>query len=264
MHPRPAPVVFIWLVVGLLVTLAPTPLLRGLRTVYWHAFAATDRTATKSAQSGRSVIDVIRQIRNLAKENETLKSTNLKLQAEVDRLQEVDHENSILRGELGFVQANKTAFTFTPATIIGRSPATSLQTVTIDQGSRDGVAVDQGVTSQGFFIGRIIDVTDHTASVQLITSGRSKVPIILSQSRATGLLLGGLAGLIGDQLPNDIQVVPGEGVVTSNLGNTIPAGLPVGTVQKVISAPSAFVTQVSIISPIAFSKLETVLVVKSK
>lgn len=254
----------VWLVGALVLTIIPPQSLRGIRSVYWRALAATDRSVTQSAQSTRSIIDIIREIRDLHRQNSQLQAANLQLQAQVAHLQEVEHENTVLRGELGFVQANQGTYHFVPAQIISRSDSVFLQTVTIDEGARDGVAVDQGVVSQGFLIGRVVDVTDHTASIRLITSSQSKIPIVLTQSRATGLLDGGLAGLTGDQLPNNSTVVPGESVVTSNLGGVIPAGLPVGSVEKVISTPSDFVTQVAINSPIAFSRLETVLVVRPK
>ncbi len=251
-------------ILAIVVTFVPPQHLRGIRSVYWRAMASTSLSTTGQARTVRSWIDILREIRDLHQQNETLKATNLRLQADLDRLQGVEHENEVLRGELGFVQANKTAYDFFPAQIISRSATTFSQTVTINQGARNGVAVDQGVISQGFVVGRVIDVTDQTAQVRLITSSRSKIPIQLGESRATGLLSGGLAGLTGDELPNDVTVIPGESVVTSNLGGAIPAGLPVGTVEKVLSVPSAFVTQVAIHSPIAFSKLETVVVVRSK
>lgn len=220
--------------------------------------------ATEAARESRSLIDIIRSIRTLHQENATLKADNLRLQAELDSLRDVQHENSVLRNELGFAADERDRFELTPAQVVGRSPSTFLQFIIIDQGSADGVSVGQGVVSQGFLIGRVTEVAAQSAHVELVTASRSLIPIVLSQSRSTGLLKGGLAGLTGEELSADIEIVPGEGVLTSPLGEIVPGDLPVGTVTMKLSTDSDIIQRVQISSPIEFSKLETVIVLRPR
>lgn len=254
----------VFTLVVVVVVILWTPVGRALNGLLWQVAATPLGEASDATREARSIIDLVRSIRTLHQESLDLKAESLRLQAELESLGEVRHENELLRRELGFAEVERAKYDLTPATIIGRSPSSFLQQITVDRGTRDGIVVGQAVVSQGFLIGHVIEVTTTTATVELITASRSKLPITLSSSRATGILQGGLAGLTAEELPSDSQVESGEGVITSGLGQIIPAGIPVGSVERVLSVESDFVARAAIHSPIAFSKLEIVLILQPK
>lgn len=251
------------LILGGLLVLAPQ-VMSGPEGVFWRIFTPTARAATAAARETRSLVDLIRSIRTLHQENQALRDENMRLLAELARRENVDHENATLRSEIGLSQVARDRFEITPATVIGRSPATFLQSIIIDQGSNNGITSGQAVIAQGFLIGRTTEVTATSAKVELITASRSLIPIITTQSRATGLLKGGLAGLTGEEFTTDTMIIPGEAVTTSPIGQILPDGIAVGSVVRKISADTDIVMRLEIHSPVEFSKLETVFVLRPK
>jgi rod shape-determining protein MreC len=249
---------------GLFFVFASPSWLQPLKSSWWRLTSRPTGLVTEGATSSRTVIDVVRELRNLTLENQRLEGEKLQLAARLQELEQVSHENELLRAELDFVATNRTTFDFVPAEIISRSPSTYFQSIVVNRGAQQGLLVGQIATSSGFMIGRVESVTDGTATIRLITASRSLVPITLATSRATGLLKGGLAGLTAEDLPNDLTIVPGEGVVTSGLGGEVPSGIPLGTVDRVLNAETDFIQRAAIHSPIKFSKLELILILKPK
>lgn len=210
-----------------------------------------------------NLFDVIRSIRTLRAENEKLKNKNMALESEIAGLKEVRYENEILKKELAFSQNEaQEKKSLLPAEIVSRSPNSFLEFLIINRGSDDGVEENQAVISQGYLIGKAVDVTAKTAKVFLINNPTSLIPVVLQESRGTGLLRGGLDGLRVEEVTLDTQVKIGENVITSDLGGELPDGLIIGTVEKIISKSSEIFQKISIISPVEFSRLEMVFVVK--
>lgn len=259
---------FSWIQVVVVLILAVVVLLlvqtQLVRSFLGQILSGPAASGTSVARETRSFIDLIRSIRSLHQENGDLKAEKLRLQAELEQLEEVRHENEVLRQELGFTAERRAEFTLIPSQIIGRSPSSFLQFIILDVGEDDGLVMGQAVVSQGFLVGRVIEVDRTTSKVQLITASRSQIPITLASSRAVGLLKGGLAGLTGEELPLNLAVQAGESVVTNGLGDLVPADLPVGSVEKSIETDSDIVQRVSIHSPIEFGKLESVIVLARK
>ena len=203
----------------------------------------------------------IGKIKDIAKENVDLKRKNLELEAKLTGFKEVEHENEILKKELGFSKGQK-KYELIPAQVTARSPSGFLQSLKIDKGQRDGVKKGKPVLSQGFMIGKISQVYSESAEVLLITNSNSLVPVLLQNSRGTGLLKGGLGGLVVEDIALDTQIEIGEEVLTSGAGEEFPAGLPLGNIEKIISTKSEIFQKVSVKSPIELGKLEIVFVMQ--
>lgn len=200
-------------------------------------------------------------INAIIKQNKNLISENLELQSELAKLNEVKYENEILKQELSFAQTKEKTLTTLPAAIIGRTSG-YLKSVTIDKGEKDGLAKGQAVVSQGFLVGTVTDARSDNSEVTLITDYNSLVPVILQDSRGTGLIRGGLGGLVVEDIPLNISIKSNENLVTSGLGGQVPGGIAVGKAQEVISKSGEIFQKVTITSPIDFSKLEVLFVVK--
>lgn len=203
----------------------------------------------------------IKQIQSLTKTNQELNQENLALNAENIQLQEIKKENEILKQELGFIQINRNKELIS-AQIIDRSPSKIMQMIKINRGSIDGVVNNKSVISHGYLIGVVSEVSDHYSQVRMITNSNSLIPVILQKSRASGLLQGGLQGLLVKEIASDSQIETGEAVLTSGLGADLPEEIPIGTVSKIINKESEIFQQVTVNSPIEINKLEVVFVVK--
>jgi rod shape-determining protein MreC len=210
--------------------------------------------------SGQGAVDSIRtiaQISELARENGKLKSEINELTAQAITLKELAHENELLRKELQLTRPSSDN-KLIAAHVISRTSSVSSDLLTINKGQRDGFVQGMPIMAQGFLIGRVKEVLSDTATIELITSSESLLPVVMQQSRSVGLLRGGTEGLIVDEIPRDVTFAENEAIITANLGDVVQSGIPVGTIATVLSNKSDVFQSVRVHSPIDFSRLELV------
>lgn len=150
------------------------------------------------------------------------------------------------------------------ARIIGKSTQAWSQTLVIDKGAADGLKTGLTVMGTTGVIGQIVGVSEHSATVRLVTDPQSGVAVLLQSSRAQGIVRGSLEGLLyfehGD---SDAIVEVGDVVLTSGLGGSYTPGLILGTVVKVESVQGDS-SRTAVVSPNgSISSLEEVVVVMS-
>lgn len=203
----------------------------------------------------------IRNIHNLERENSDYSKENNVLKAKLAALSEVKHENDVLKKEIGFISGQPER-ELIPAKVINRSPASFFQNIRIDKGTKDGVQKGKAVMSEGFLVGVVQESGGDFSDISLITDNRSLVAVVLQESRGTGLLRGGLKGLIMEDIPLNIAIKKSEIVVTSGLGDGLPSGIAVGNMESIISSTSEIFQRATIKSPVEFGNIEFVFVVK--
>ena len=173
----------------------------------------------------------------------SLRRDNRELRAEVQRLraaertwQELLTENAELRGALAM--ARRCGCRTVGAKVVARSGSSFSWSVTIDAGTRQGVARDMAVLGADGLVGRVVQASAEYASVLLIADPTSGVAATLAGSRAPGLLRGrGGPELELELLQPDTRVRVGEPVLTRGYQEGVfPAGIPVGVVS---AAPPA-------------------------
>jgi rod shape-determining protein MreC len=139
-------------------------------------------------------------------------------------------------------------------------------TVTINAGSRQGIAPDETVLNGDGLVGVVTEVTSGTATVQLATDAAATVGVRMAGTGQIGALSGSGATMAGtDELRLTLfsataVVHPGETVVTfgSVGGRPYMPDVPVGQVISVTSQPGAL-TQSALVRPFAdFSGLGVV------
>ncbi len=131
-----------------------------------------------------------------------------------------------------------------PARVVGiGATQTFSRTVTIDAGSRAGVAPDQTVVNADGLVGRVLRVTRSTATVLLVIDAESVVGGRIGDSMQLGFLHGrgdlARSGRLDLELVDD-SVVPSKGDVVVTWGSQGGApyitGVPVGRVTQVFSS----------------------------
>src|SRR5829696_3700718 len=126
------------------------------------------------------------------------------------------------------------------ARVIGRSPTVWYSTVTIDEGSSDGVHVYDPVVAPLGLAGKVTQTTPNTAQVTLITDADSAVTARVTSSGATGVVepdVGNPRDLQLDFLERGTRIAEGQMVVTAgfstgDLGSIFPPGMPIGEITE--------------------------------
>jgi len=213
------------------------------------------------SDSTKSFFNKLISINRLDKENNDLKQENSELKARLAKFDETKRENEILKKELQFVDSNQSQ-NYLPALVIAYSPNAYTKSIKINRGTKDGIKNNQPVISDGFLVGVVSNTYENSADVVFISDNNSLIPFVLEKSRATGLLRGGLKGLVAEEIPLDTKIEEGETILTSGLGGDLPAAIPIGKIKKVISAESEIFQKATVESPLNFSHLETVFVIK--
>jgi rod shape-determining protein MreC len=251
------------LVIGILLVIGgrfnlTRPLQDRLGYIVEPVLAAENASVAKSV----TIFSVLTSIRDLARENAALRGQVVELQAEIANLKEVRHENDVLRGELQFSKQSQD--TYVTAQIVGRTATGIIKDLVINQGTNDGVAVNQAVVAQGYLVGMINSVTDTQATVMLVSHPHALIPVSLQDSRSTGMLRGGISGLTMSDILIDAAASKGETVVTSGLGGLLPPGVPIGRIAEIESRAGDITKKATVTSPLDATKLEIVFVRKAQ
>jgi rod shape-determining protein MreC len=175
-------------------------------------------------------------LRHTQEENQALREQVEQLRLEQAALLEDAKQGQRLQELLDFRQ--KYIYKTVPAQVIGTGGSDQSRILTIDKGSKDGLARDQPVITPDGIVGKLVEVFPHTSQVLEINDQTSGAGVLLEKTRLRGVLRGNAYGQpqIINVLPDD-RVKPGEQVVTSGGDQIFPRGLSVGTVQKIVSDP---------------------------
>lgn len=263
---RPLIVIVILAIIGFLIW--PTGALKPIKNGFFLTIKPFSIAGNFTVDRVSLFLKNFTHLGQLAKENQQLIKENLALQSQLSLLKEAQHENEILKKEIGFYNASNSLTShgnleLLPANIIGRSTTGYLKTIIIDRGTKDQVKAGQAIVSQGYLVGTVKEAMENTSEVTLVTDYDSLVPVILEDSRGTGLLRGGLSGLTVEDIPLNVGIKPGEQVITSGLGGEIPFGIMVGKIGQVVSKKSEIFQKATLDSPIQIFYLEFVFVVRS-
>ena len=200
-------------------------------------------------------------VNKLENQNKELSDKLSSLEVDRSKIEELEHENSLLKKELGFTQENQ-SLEMIPSKIVGKEPTNSLDYIIVDKGKNEGVKEEAAVISNGSLVGQVKEVYDNSAKIVLVTSKDSKILAILQESRAQGIMKGGLSGLILEDIVQDVNIKEGEYVITSGLDGKIPQGILIGRAGKLESSSSDLYKNVRVEQIVDFSKLEIVFIVK--
>lgn len=171
---------------------------------------------------------------------EALRRENIRLQTELlqarAKLQAQDHliaQNARLRGILSTTLSNTHHLEL--ANVIGADSNPLKQVVILNKGKRHGVQIGQTVIDENGILGQIINVYDNTSRLLLITDEQQSVAVVVARTGQRAMVSGGGMpdSLSLDYIFKTADVKVGDELISSGLGNRIPAGYKVGTVSDI-------------------------------
>jgi rod shape-determining protein MreC len=156
------------------------------------------------------------------------------------------------------------------AHVIERDPQSWQSSLIIDAGDQEGVAVSEPVLAPRAgrlgVVGRITEVSWHTAKVLLLSDELSAVAAYLPESQWEGLVQGrGSSRLKMNYLPVEAELRIGDEVATSPTSATFPPDLLIGTVSRVFERDPFLAFQTVEVAPAVHpGRLKEVLILHRK
>ena len=246
------------------------------------AFGPLQRGASAVVRPVAGLAGEVAELGGLRRDNRRLGAEVARLRAQERTYTDVLEENRRLRGTLGM--ARRCGCRTVGASVVA-GPGSNFQlSVTVDAGSRQGVARDMAVVDADGLVGRVTQVTADYAIVLLVTDPASGVAATLAQgpawsrarsntriapqstpwSKAPGIVRGSGTQLLSFQpVRAGTQVRRGDPVLTQAYqGSVFPAGLPIGVVERVDPAGAvSLVPRVAVRPYAALSTLDVVAIV---
>lgn len=185
-----------------------------------------------------SYFSSIANLRSAQSENDSLKQRVQELEVLRNQQGELAAENARLIALLGLKEQSKSEVL--TARIIGRDPSVWFDSVTLNQGSLNGVALYMPVITDGGLVGRVTAVSPLAAQVDLITRSTSGVGAVAGQIGESGAL-GVVNGTSKRDLlemkyvPGNTDIKVGQAVFTSGQDGIFPQGLKIGEIVNVVS-----------------------------
>ena len=235
---------------------------KGVSNIFLSLTAPVRSAIHSAALTFKEVGGFLGAIGSLKKENEQIRMHNLDLEAENALLKDMQRENALLREQLELLPRDK--YALIAASILSMDEAGRGTWIEINKGEEAGIRSGMAVVvSRSILIGRVEEVYESRAKVMLLSNPKSAINVVSAQTGAKGVLKGeyGL-GMIMDMVLQMDVLNKGDSIVTSGIGSEMPRGLLVGGVQQTHPSEDHLFQQAVISSPVRFSALEHVFVVK--
>jgi rod shape-determining protein MreC len=206
------------------------------------------------------------ELRGVRAENEQLRARLAEVRLDVEHVQRERERIEQLERRAGFYQAHRGSLM--PAGVVrmsvDRIPVQARIRCFPDGGDSVSQRLEmwQAVVDERGLAGRISEIfPPHEARVQLLTDEESRVSVEIARSGVTGLLRYDGRRFLMDHVPVGESVQPGDMVISSDLGSTLPRGLKVGVVRTVEPSPLELFQHIEIDPSVRFSALRHVYVV---
>ena len=188
------------------------------------------------------------------------------------RMARLRGENERLRAELHAARRRLTAlagpglqrrFERIAANVVGGDASPWRQSVVVDAGRREGVAVGMPAVWAGSAVGRVVAAGPFSARVRLLTDPASRVAARSSRSGARGALVGGGAGRLKlENAPHYAEIRVGDTLVTAGVDGVFPPDFPVGVCERVSAGSGEFMLSVDVRPALEGRDLESLEVLK--
>lgn len=208
----------------------------------------------------QNAVSVIPNVFTLQRENEILRELNVNLSDEVSRLREARIENSRLRALLGLREA--APFRLAAADVVAKSLLLMRNTLTLNVGSKDGIAADMPIISDEGLVGKVIAAGENYSLAQILLNKDFRAGAKVQRSRVDGILTwDGGSDLTLTNVPKTQDVRTGDVVITSGYSNVFPKDITIGVVSSVRQKSGSLFHEISVMPAVDFPTLEQVFVI---
>ena len=203
----------------------------------------------------------ISELRHLKKEYDGLLKEYTEYQQMKQDYEQLERENSMLREQLGYLEDG--TITKIPAMVIGGGTDNFFRSIVINKGSKSGIKKDMPVIAyvDGYqsLVGKVVEVSPHSAIVKPITDYNLYVPAVLQKFRYQGLVNGLNMDFVSREASSRINC--GDLVVTSGFNGSYPENIYIGKVKSISGKEYETSLRLEIEPFVDFFRLEYVFVI---
>lgn len=170
-------------------------------------------------------------------ENEQLKKELAQLEADIRQAEHDREENKLLR-ELLKLTEQRRDLSFESALIVERDASNWASLLTVNKGTLNGISVGDCVIDQyGNLVGIISEAGLNWATVRTLLDSETGIGVRVFRSGQNAVAQGDFALMNENRLAlgylsADSDVIGGDLIVTSGLGDYLPSGLVIGYVEE--------------------------------
>ena len=206
----------------------------------------------------------------LEEENAALRRKLAELEAEIRQARLDSAENERLKELLG-LQEKRPDLTsdLEAATVVEHTVTNWTATLTISKGTSSGLEIGDCVIDEtGALVGLISAAGTNWATILTLVDTDTSLGAQVFRTGDLGLAQGNFS-LMGENrlrleyLSADTQLLGGDLVVTSGLGEYYPAGLVIGSVEEVQADSSGAASYAVLVPAVDFGALEEVFIIRS-
>ena len=203
-----------------------------------------------------STVDGVTSYVGLGKANQQLEADNQLLRQEVYAMKQELTARHI--DTLKFEGFNRHKYRFLGAQVVNTTTNRSMNLMTLDKGSEEGVKPEMGVICSKGVIGIVYMTSAHYSIVMPLINMKSRVSCQLKDHLSFGTLewkFGEAEYAYMTGVPLHIKAQKGEIVETSGHSDIFPSGVPLGRVEEVGQAPDGMSLSIKVRLSVDFTSV---------
>ena len=220
-------------------------------------------------------IDLVIKITHENKEKNKMYNDYESLKKQLEESIQLSKENDELKKQLEEMKQllnidnSLNEYIVVNTTVINRDLSYWYDTITIDKGENDGIAIDMPVVIGNELVGKIIKTSSFTSTVRLLTANNSHDKISVKIKNDDEYIYGILNGYdkendtyIIEGISQNVEIDIGSLVTTTGMGDIFPAGIEIGNISGVNTDNFDLANVLEMKSQINFNELNYVTVLK--
>jgi len=225
-----------------------TKIVEGLRSTSLVSIGAMD-----------DVLSSVKSYFNLRAENQQLRLQNTRLALENFHLQDAVLENIRLRRLLQL--KHQLDYDLLPAKVVGFSPQDFVTGYLLSSSKLNPAYKNSAVITAEGLVGKIVKISAGYAICQNLLDPNSRVSVRIQRNRELGIVRwNGGDGLLLENVPNTIDIRPGDVLFTSGMSRIYPPNIKVGFVTKVQKNTQHLFQSIQVKPALNFNRIEEVFI----
>lgn len=223
-----------------------------LQTVFLPVWRTQNAVSLEAAR----FIGLLKSKRDLVEENEILRQKNKELETGRHMREELALENEALKELLGRNESVNTIL----ASVLAQPNVSPYDTLVIDVGSKENVAVGDRVVVYGdFVVGKVAETRVRTSLVKLFSSPKEKNNVLISSINLLVTAEGRGGGNFEIKLPRGVSVSEGDSIIIPGNNTKI-----FGIVEKIVATPTGAFQTILFKSPVNMQEVRFVEVLRDQ